>query len=365
MIRPLLMRFRIFHTFIVAATLVGCFLTWKSFSPHRPQWPSWEAGVKGIPHDTSSSKAAYEEMKSSFHRGASVALGKVMDELMPESFIKKKVVMVTGSSGTNRMLGMPHIKEMIYENRKTYAEKHGFEFMWANMTSYNLSNGAPIFWNKIPILKEAFVRYPDAEWVWWLDMDIIIMNMTLNIYDHILSEEGLARNILLGREMTGPGGGKTGYSTPTTYKHDDINFVISLDSWGMNVGNFLMRRGEWSEWLLDMWIEPLYISQNWVFPENDAWTHLWQYHDVVRDHAAVTTQRSMNAYPDSNELGEHWQPGDHIVHFAGCGGDATCEQRWNKYWNMREKIEVPMSVQRKLEDGTAEIEIVQAGVDLP
>ncbi|KAJ5681655.1 uncharacterized protein N7477_001595 [Penicillium maclennaniae] len=67
-------------------------------------------------------------MGLSIHRSASVAAEKVMDTLLPDSLPKKKVVMVTGSSGTNRMLGMPHIKEMIYENRKTYAEKHGFDF---------------------------------------------------------------------------------------------------------------------------------------------------------------------------------------------------------------------------------------------
>lgn len=52
-----------------------------------------------------------------------------------ESHYTKKIVMVTCSTGNNRMLGMPHIKEMVYENRMTYAEKHGLEFMWANMTS--------------------------------------------------------------------------------------------------------------------------------------------------------------------------------------------------------------------------------------
>ncbi|CAI7588546.1 unnamed protein product [Penicillium manginii] len=359
------MRFRILHTFVIVATLAGCFLTWRFFSPHRPQWPSWEVGVKTAQDGVSPSKSAYEVLKSGFKIGTSAAQEGFMDKMMPGSLRKKKVVMVTGSSGTNRMLGIPHMKEMIYENRKTYAEMHGFDLMWANMTSYNLPNGEQIYWNKIPVLKEAFARYPDAEWVWWMDMDIIIMNMTLSIYDHVLSKEGLARNILLDRELTGAGGGKTGYSTPATYQHEDIKFVISLDSWGMNVGNFLMRRGEWSKWLLDLWIEPLYISQNWVFPENDAWTHMWQHHDVVRDHAAVTTQRSMNAYPDYNKLGENWQPGDHIVHFAGCGEDAICEQKWNKYWNLREKIEVPMSVRRKLEDGTAEIENVQATIGLP
>ncbi|KAJ5718632.1 hypothetical protein N7488_004278 [Penicillium malachiteum] len=274
---------------------------------------------------------------------------------------KKKIVMVTGSSGTSRMLGIPDIKEMIYENRKTYAEMHGLEFMWANMTSYNLPDGAPIYWNKIPILKDAFERYPDAEWVWWMDVDIIIMNMTLDIYKHVLSPKGMAQHVLLDEPITGAGGADTGYRTPATYKPDDINFVISKDAWGMNVGNFLMRRSEWSKWLLDLWIEPLYIAQNWVFPENDGWTHMWKHHQIVKDHAVCMDQRSMNAYPDYNFLGEHWQPGDHIVHFAGCGDSPQCESEWMKYWKLREKVEVPMTVQMKLQDGTAEIEDVQGG----
>lgn len=53
----------------------------------------------------------------------------------------------------------------------TYAEKRGLEFMWANVTSYSLPDGAPIYWNKIPILQDAFARFPDAEWIWWMDID--------------------------------------------------------------------------------------------------------------------------------------------------------------------------------------------------
>lgn len=271
------------------------------------------------------------------------------------------IVMVTGSTGNNRMLGMPRIKEMVYENRMTYALKHGLEFMWANMTSYNLPDGAPIYWNKIPILRDAFDRFPEAEWIWWMDIDIIIMNMSLNIYDHVLSPQGMDRDILLGYPINGAGGQDTGYRTPTTYRHEDIKFVISLDHWGMNVGNFLMRRGEWSDWLLDMWTEPLYISQNWVFPENDGWTHMWQHHDIVRNHAACMKQRSMNAYPDYNALGLHWETGDHVVHFAGCGGDHICEGAWARYWDQREDVEVPEMVTNKLRDGVAEIEAFQGG----
>ena len=48
-----------------------------------------------------------------------------------------------------------------------------------------------------------FARSPDAEWVWWMDVDIIIMNISLGIHDHVLSQEGMARNILLDYPMTG------------------------------------------------------------------------------------------------------------------------------------------------------------------
>jgi hypothetical protein len=278
---------------------------------------------------------------------------------------KGSVVMVAASAGNNRFLGVPHVKEMVYENRMTYAYMHGYEFMWANITSYNLPDDAPVFWNKIPVLQEAFIRYPEADWVWWLDIDIIIMNMSLSLHDHVLSPEGMARNIVLDKMVKSPGGGDSGFKTPETYKYEDINFLIASGGWGMNVGNFIMRRSQWSDWLLDLWIDPLYIKQGWVFPENDGWTHMWRYHKIVRDHTACTNQRALNAYPEYNFLGEHWQPGDHSIHFAGCGNDTKCPGEWEKYWNMREKYEVPAFVKQKLENGTAEIENVQKGVGLP
>lgn len=53
-----------------------------------------------------------------------------------------------------------------------------------------------------------------------------------------------------------------------------------------------------------------------------------------------------------------------IVHFAGCGGHPICESAWAKYWNLREEVEVPRSVKKKLEDGTAEIETFQGDAAL-
>ena len=275
-----------------------------------------------------------------------------------------KVVMVTASSGTGGMLGIPGLKEMVYENRKTYALQHGYDLMWANISSYNLPNDVPVYWNKIPVLQEAFTRYPDADWIWWMDMDMIIMNSSLSLWDHVLSPEAMRRNVLLDSPLRMPGGKESGYRTPSSYDYDHVNFMISSGGWGMNVGNFLMKRSEWSDWLLDLWTEPLYIEQRWTFPENDGWTHMWRHHPIVRKHTVCTNQRALNAYPAYNSLGDHWQPGDHSIHFAGCGSHERCPSEWLKYWELREAVEVPYSVKKALEDGTADIENIQRGVGL-
>ena len=187
--------------------------------------------------------------------------------------------MVTASSGTRGFQGIPHLKEMVYENRLSYAHRHGYEHMWANITSYNLPNGEPIYWNKIPILQEAFARYPKAEWVWWMDLDIIIMNQSLSMWDHVLSPEGMAHNAVLDKPINKPGGGLSGWKTPATYNYSEVNFLIASGGWGMNVGNFLMRRSQWSDWLLDLWIEPFYIEKGWIFPV--CYPHFHQAEPVV------------------------------------------------------------------------------------
>ncbi|KAI4087035.1 MAG: hypothetical protein LQ344_007092 [Seirophora lacunosa] len=276
-----------------------------------------------------------------------------------------KVLMVTASSGHRGMLGVPHLKEQVYENRMTYANRYGYEFMWANISSYNLSHGEPIYWNKIPVLQEAFIRYPEVEWLWWMDIDIIIMNQSLSMWDHVLSPEGMARHAALDKVINKPGGGPSGWKTLPSYNYSEVNFMIASGGWGMNVGNFLMRRSYWSEWLLDLWIEPFYVEKFKVLPENDGWTHMYRHHPIVRRHTLCTNQRALNAYPAYNPLGEHYAPGDHSVHFAGCGSDEKCPGEWAKYWDLREEDEVPALVKQKLADGTAEIENVQRGIGLP
>ena len=235
--------------------------------------------------------------------------------------------------------------------------------MWANISSYDF--GEQVYWNKIPILQDALVRYPKAKWIWWMDIDIIIMNMEVDMYTHLLSPEAMAKQMVYDQPINKPGGGPSGWRTAAEMDPKDVNFLIASGGWGMNVGNFLMRRSEWTDWTLDMWIDPHSIQKNWTFPENDGWTHLYRYHKIVRDHTGCTNQNALNAYPDYNGLGSHWKEGDLFVHFAGCGGNARCPERWNKYWKKKVPYNVPLWVNQQIENGTAHIEDTHKGKPNP
>ena len=208
---------------------------------------------------------------------------------------------------------------MVYENRASYAHRWGYDFMWSNMTSYNLTYPASIYFNKIPILQDAFRRFPRAQWLWWLDLDAIITTPSLDLHSHILSPEGLRRHLVLDEYLHGPGGGNTSWRAPATVDLDGVNFIIASGGWGMNVGSFFMRRSEWSDWLLEMWADPLATQQDWVFPENDGWTHMWRHHEIVRNHTGLVRQRALNAYSPWNPNGASFEDGDLVCHFAGCG----------------------------------------------
>lgn len=145
------------------------------------------------------------------------------------------------------------------------------------------------------------------------------MTPSINLHDHVLTQAGLNKNGAFGKELGRVVGGSSGYTTLTTVDESKVNFDISSDQWAMNAGTFLLRRSDWTDWLLDMWDDPLYIKADWVMKENQAWTHMFTNHEIIRNHTAHIAQKGLNSYPSYKFLGEHWSEGDLLVPFAGCG----------------------------------------------
>jgi hypothetical protein len=61
------------------------------------------------------------------------------------------------------------------------------------MNKFEIANTLNPVWAKIPAISDAFNMYPEAEWVWWLDVDAIIMNPNIDLYEHVLSPTALGR----------------------------------------------------------------------------------------------------------------------------------------------------------------------------
>jgi len=70
---------------------------------------------------------------------------------------------------------------------------------------------------------------------------------------------------------------------------------------------------------------------------NFTQAHFIRHHKTFREHTAMVKQRTINAFPEGGEsMG--WQKGDLLVHFAGCWVSNSCQERWDQFWNLREKL---------------------------
>jgi hypothetical protein len=70
--------------------------------------------------------------------------------------------------------------------------------MTVNLASYVVTQTIHPVWGKLPAILEAFRRYPQAEWIWWLDIDSIIMNPEIDLFEHLLDPSILQTKLVSG-----------------------------------------------------------------------------------------------------------------------------------------------------------------------
>jgi galactosyl transferase GMA12/MNN10 family len=74
----------------------------------------------------------------------------------------------------------------------------GYDLMTVDLSSYPITHTTHAVWGKLPALLEACEKYPDAEWIWWLDIDAIIMNPEIDLFQHLLSPQILQTRLTQG-----------------------------------------------------------------------------------------------------------------------------------------------------------------------
>lgn len=110
-------------------------------------------------------------------------------------------------------------------------------------------------------------KYPNAKYFWYLDQNSLIMNPSLKIEDYIMSARKLESNMIKDLPVVPPD------SIIKTFSHlkgDDVSFVLTQDKEGLSSGSFIIRNGDWAEFFLDTWFDPLYRSYNFQKAETHA-----------------------------------------------------------------------------------------------
>ncbi len=120
-----------------------------------------------------------------------------------------KLVLLTGATGPGHFQKVENFHQKVTSNRREYANKHGilcsnyiltlgYDFMTVNLSSYLITHTTHPVWGKLPAILEAFEKYPQAEWVWWLDIDAIIMSPEVDLYTSFLDPSIIQSKLAIG-----------------------------------------------------------------------------------------------------------------------------------------------------------------------
>jgi hypothetical protein len=141
----------------------------------------------------------------------------------------------------------------------------GYATFFPKLGSYDLK-GAPSSWAKVVAMRHAMTKYPDATYIWYLEQDSFIMNPSLKVED-IMKPARLESLMIKDHPVVPPD------SIIKTFAHlkgGDVEFVLTQDKDGLSTGSFLVRNGEWAEFFLETWFDPIYRSYNFQKAETHA-----------------------------------------------------------------------------------------------
>lgn len=226
---------------------------------------------------------------------------------------KSKIVIVSGADKKGQKKH-PDRFDQVQKNRREYANYHGYIYQFVDTTQF-ADMGGPPHWGKVPAVRKAFDENPDAEWVWWLDTDALIMNAEVDLAKHILNPEVLKERITWGRPVRDPDYKFTRYlCNETQVDVNDISILMSHDMMGWNAGSMFFRRSTATDMILSIWDIEHMRSKKWRQNEQTVLTYLaFQSPEIFRRIGTVP-QKLINSYYNEPTV---FTSGDFVLHFAG------------------------------------------------
>ena len=173
-------------------------------------------------------------------------------------------------------------------------------------------------------------QYPTSEWFWYLDQakplrevwaqvngqNAIIMNPSIPLHTHYLSSASLTARPLRDVPVFPP---EATVRTPTlrTQPVSQISLILSHGGGILHTGSIILRRGDYADFLLDSWNDPLVRSYGFPGEAHQALEHLVQWHSTILEGLAVMPKRSLLSFGVAAGDDEQYHEGDFVVHLDG------------------------------------------------
>jgi hypothetical protein len=173
--------------------------------------------------------------------------------------------------------------DLTSSTKESYCKKHGYGFR-AYTKGFDFER--PASWSKLLFIKDALRKY---QWVFWTDADVAITNPEVELERFSGKEE-----IVMGHHYDGKGGCV------------------------LNMGVFLLRGGEFSDWLLQaLWDTKHCIHHHWW--EQKAFLEMYERGALGQHLRVIRVKEEDPENPGFNMTHDTWKPGDFILHIGGMG----------------------------------------------
>lgn len=222
------------------------------------------------------------------------------EAMMPLDKSNAKRVVVTSSYIYDRCMEPSGTRASL--NKRDYADKHNYAFV-ARSSEFAQQALRPdkrrTVWGKIDVIQKVLPKY---EWLFWLDMDAVVMNNDISIDD-------LIQNVTVNYNKEG--------KLP-----EDIHFIIVRPGTDkmINAGVFLIKNTPWSfQFLQDIQERQEWYRQGPSYEQGAMWDVMRQ--DQYMKHTLFLDRENhiFNTFP------KFYENDDFIVHFAPdkCPNSAT------------------------------------------
>jgi hypothetical protein len=236
-----------------------------------------------------------------FYKHTYVTLEQIYQHQVESS--KSKVLLLTIA------VGNVWYAPLVKQNRKNYCKKNGYHLRLVETLPNNF-NLHPS-WAKIYESIQIFNEKSPFEWIFLADLDLFIMNNSIRLESTIrdaifTSSKSIVRNRMGILDQN--------FSSIK----DRIDFIVSKDRNGFNLGSFLIRNSNFSRELLNkMWTRrgDDKIAKIKFWWEQAVFQRLYQEWKEMRSHVAIVPQRLINAYPNPRDPLVRFRRGDFAVHF--------------------------------------------------